>query len=176
MGNKPVISDNAPTAVILFAGGGGIEAGMVEAGIRPVVAVECDRGATPSEYRTLTKLSIAIADNHDRNFSEYGCKLIRQTVQEVASAGFPDFPHQRIDYLHASPVCSNFSNAKRDRIESQCDRDCAIAVGNAIAHLQPKNFTLENVVGYKKSESFHIILDVLETEGYQVAWDIVNMA
>ncbi|MCC5661903.1 hypothetical protein LC608_34180 [Nostoc sp. XA010] len=39
---KPVIPDNAPIAVVLFAGGGGIEAGMVQAGIRPVIAVEFD--------------------------------------------------------------------------------------------------------------------------------------
>jgi len=37
---KPVLPDDAPIAVVLFAGGGGIEAGMVQAGIRPVIAVE----------------------------------------------------------------------------------------------------------------------------------------
>ena len=31
---KPVLPDDAPIAVVLFAGGGGIEAGMVQAGIR----------------------------------------------------------------------------------------------------------------------------------------------
>lgn len=39
---KPVLPDDAPIAVVLFAGGGGIEAGMVQAGIRPVVALEFD--------------------------------------------------------------------------------------------------------------------------------------
>jgi DNA (cytosine-5)-methyltransferase 1 len=167
LNKKPTLPPNAPIAVILFSGGGGIETGMVEAGIRPFIAVECD----PEK----PKLSSAIADNHDRNFSEYGCRLIRQTVQEVAAAGFPGFPHAP-DYLHASPVCSNFSNAKSDRIESTCDIDCAIAVGDAIKHLQPKNFTLENVPAYKKSESFQIILGALEAEYYEVDWDIVNLA
>lgn len=36
---KPLLPDDAPIAVVLFAGGGGIEAGMVQAGIRPVIAV-----------------------------------------------------------------------------------------------------------------------------------------
>ncbi|WP_223270024.1 hypothetical protein [Nostoc sp. 'Peltigera membranacea cyanobiont' 213] len=40
--SKPVLADDAPIAVVLFGGGGGIEAGMVEAGIRPVIAVEFD--------------------------------------------------------------------------------------------------------------------------------------
>ncbi|MHC0061357.1 hypothetical protein ACWATR_00300 [Nostoc sp. UIC 10890] len=31
---KPTLPDDAPITVVLFAGGGGIEAGMVQAGIR----------------------------------------------------------------------------------------------------------------------------------------------
>ncbi|MEH1834451.1 MAG: hypothetical protein V7L29_20835 [Nostoc sp.] len=99
---KPVLPDNAPIAVLLFAGGGGIEAGMVQAGIRPVIAVEFD----PSK----PELSRAIALNHHRNFHEYGCKVIQLTVQEIAQLGFLGFPRYP-DYLHASPVCANFSQA-----------------------------------------------------------------
>lgn len=99
---KPVLPDNAPITVVLFAGGGGIEAGMVEAGIRPVIAVEFD----PSK----PDLSRAIALNHHHNFSEYGCRVVQLTVQEVAQSGFLGFP-RRPDYLHASPVCANFSQA-----------------------------------------------------------------
>ncbi|RCJ39595.1 hypothetical protein A6770_38630 [Nostoc minutum NIES-26] len=54
--SKPVLPTNAPTAVVLFAGGGGVETGMVQAGIRPVVAVEHD----PSK----PELSAAIAHTH----------------------------------------------------------------------------------------------------------------
>lgn len=39
---KPVLPDDAPITVVLLAGGGGIEAGMVQAGIHPVIAVEFD--------------------------------------------------------------------------------------------------------------------------------------
>ncbi|MFW9264800.1 hypothetical protein A4S05_11250 [Nostoc sp. KVJ20] len=99
---KPVLPDDALIAVILFAGGGGIEAGMVEAGIRPVIAVEFDP--------TKPELSRAIAFTHHHNFSEYGCRIIQLTVQEVAQSGFLGFP-RRPDYLHASPVCANVSLA-----------------------------------------------------------------
>ena len=54
--SKPVLPKNAPTAVVLFSGGGGVEVGMVEAGIRPVVAIEFD----PSK----PELSAALADAH----------------------------------------------------------------------------------------------------------------
>ena len=53
---KPVLPDDAPIAVVLFAGGGGIDAGMVQAGIRPVIAVEFD----PSK----PELSQAISSVH----------------------------------------------------------------------------------------------------------------
>ncbi len=99
---KPVLPDDAPIAVVLFAGGGGIEAGMVQAGICPVIAVEFD----PSK----PELSRAIAKTHHHNFSEYGCRITQLTVQEVAQSGFLDFP-RRPDYLHASPVCANVSLA-----------------------------------------------------------------
>ncbi|WP_292791248.1 DNA cytosine methyltransferase [Nostoc sp. NMS7] len=99
---KPVLPDDAPIAVVLFAGGGGIEAGMVQAGIRPVIAVEFDP--------TKPDLSRAIAKTHHRNFREYGCRVVQLTVQEIARLGFIGFP-RRPDYLHASPVCANFSQA-----------------------------------------------------------------
>ncbi|MBH8566698.1 DNA cytosine methyltransferase [Nostoc sp. CENA67] len=155
---KPVLSPDAPIAVVLFAGGGGIEAGMVEAGIRPAIAVEFD----PKK----PKLSSAIADCHEKNFSEYGCKLIRQTVQEVSLLGFANFP-KNPDFLHASPMCSNFSNAKgKDAIETNEDIAMASAVVGAIRALAPKIFTLENVRRYRDSQSFKIIAQALEEEGY----------
>lgn len=168
---KPVLPDDAPIAVVLLAGGGGIEAGMVQAGIRPVIAVEFD----PSK----PELSRAIAFNHHRNFSEYGCRVVQLTVQEVARLGFIGFP-RRPDYLHASPVCANFSQAHTAKagkgIETADDLTAALAVAEAIRQLQPRVFTLENVPRYQNSQSFVIILSALELEGYSVDYSVVNMA
>ncbi|WP_193200803.1 DNA cytosine methyltransferase [Nostoc sp. MG11] len=168
---KPVLPDDAPIAIVLFAGGGGIEAGMVQAGIRPIIAVECDP--------TKPELSRAIASSHDHNFSEYSCRVIRQTVQEVAQSGFIGFP-RRPDYLHASPMCSNFSAAHTAKAgkggENSDDLTGAIAVAETIRQLQPQVFTLENVPRYQNSQSFSIILSALEQEGYLVDYSVVNMA
>ncbi|MBW4677770.1 MAG: DNA cytosine methyltransferase [Desmonostoc geniculatum HA4340-LM1] len=155
--DKPILPPDAPIAVILFAGGGGVEAGMVEAGIRPLVAVEFD----PKK----PKLSGAIADTHEKNFHEYGCTVVRRTVQEVSALGFPGFP-KNPDFLHASPMCSNFSNAKGEAVETPEDIEMANSVADAIRHLKPKFFTLENVRRYRESESFKIIAQALEVEGY----------
>ncbi|WP_243458592.1 DNA cytosine methyltransferase [Nostoc sp. UIC 10630] len=168
---KPVLPNDAPIAIVLFAGGGGIEAGMVEAGIRPVIAVEFDP--------TKPELSRAIAKTHHRNFHEYGCKVIQLTVQEIAQLGFIGFP-RRPDYLHASPVCANFSQAHTAKagkgIETPDDLSAAIAIAEAIRQLQPRVFTLENVPRYQNSQSFSIILNALEQEGYTVDYSVVNMA
>lgn len=168
---KPVLPDDAPIAVVLFAGGGGIEAGMVQAGIRPVIAVEFDP--------TKPELSRAIAKTHYHNFSQYGCRVVQLTVQEVARLGFLGFPRHP-DYLHASPVCANFSQAHTAKagkgIETADDLSAAIAVVEAIRQLQPRVFTLENVPRYQNSQSFAIILNALEQEGYSVNYSVVNMA
>ncbi|MDZ8070424.1 MAG: DNA cytosine methyltransferase [Nostoc sp. DedQUE08] len=168
---KPVLPDDAPIAVVLFAGGGGIEVGMLQAGIRPAIAVEFDSSKP--------ELSLAIAKTHYHNFSEYGCRIIQLTVQEVAQSGFLGFP-RRPDYLHASPVCANFSQAHTAKagvaLETADDFTAAIAVAEAIRQLQPRVFTLENVPRYQNSQSFSIILQVLESEGYSVDYSVVNMA
>jgi DNA (cytosine-5)-methyltransferase 1 len=168
---KPALPDDAPIAVVLFAGGGGIEAGMVQASIRPVIAVEFDP--------TKPQLSRAIASVHHHNFSEYGCKVIQQTVQEVARLGFVGFK-SRPDYLHASPVCANFSQAHTAKAgkggETADDLTAALAVVESIVKLQPRIFTLENVPRYQNSQSFSIILQTLEQEGYLVDYNVVNMA
>ncbi|WP_313954546.1 DNA cytosine methyltransferase [Aulosira sp. FACHB-615] len=169
--SKPVLPANAPIAVVLFAGGGGVEAGMVQAGIRPVIAVEHDP--------TKPQLSQAIAQTHHRNFHEYGCKVIQQTVQEVARLGFIGFPANP-DYLHASPVCANFSQAHTAKagiaIETDDDLTAAQAVAVAIRQLRPRLFSLENVPRYLSSQSFNIILNTLESLGYRVNYSVVNMA
>ncbi|MEH2270046.1 MAG: DNA cytosine methyltransferase [Nostoc sp.] len=44
----------------------------------------------------------------------------------------------------------------------------------AIRQLQPRVFTLENVPCYQNSQSFSIILQVLESEGYLVDYSVVT--
>ena len=175
---KPVLPDDAPIAVVLFAGGG-IEAGMVQAGIRPVIAVEFDPTKPELSRAMPAATSRTNAKTHQHNFSEYGCRIIQLTVQEVARLGFLGFPRHP-DYLHASPVCANFSQAHTAKagkgIETADDLSAAIAVAEAIRQLQPRVFTLENVPRYQNSQSISIILDALEQEGYSVTYSVVNMA
>jgi DNA (cytosine-5)-methyltransferase 1 len=131
-----------PIAVVLFAGGGGVEAGMVAAGIEPILAVEYD----PDK----PELSEALAASHEANFPR--CKVLRRTVSEFAADDFPGFP-QEPDILWVSPVCSNFSAAKNGEEQIE-DVLAAKAVVQAIAAMSPKHFLLENVTGYASSVSW----------------------
>lgn len=166
LGAAPGLPQDAQTAVVLFAGGGGVECGLVEAGIRPVVSVEFDPGNP--------ELSGALADNNHLNFRPYGSRVVRQSVQELARNFFPNFPLSP-DYLHASLVCSNFSRAS-DGTEQPEDIEAAITVALALSILQPGCFTLENVPAYRDSESWYLIEQSLKGEGYQVAAAVLDAA
>lgn len=80
------------------------------------------------------------------------------------------------DILHASPPCPNFSAAKQDAQETELDIALSKKVCEFIEVLQPEIFTLENVRGYVKSESFKRILHTLKTKGYQFNYWILNSA
>jgi len=137
---KPI--EKKPIAVVLFAGGGGVECGMIDAGIEPVLAVEYD----PRK----PELSKAIAAFHEANFPR--CKVLRRTVSECAALDFDGFPREP-DILWASPVCANFSAAKNGE-EQVGDVISAKAIVAALASMRPKHFFLENVTAYQKSFSW----------------------
>ena len=151
---KPTLPPNAPTIVTAFAGGGGVEAGAVMTGIRPIASVEFDP--------TMPRLTKALADANDYNFADYGHEVIRQPIQNCADK----LP--KADIFHASPVCTNFSLAKRDRGERALDVEMAEATTRAIASVQPQIVTIENVPAYKKSKSWYMIRDYLWSQGYWV--------
>lgn len=148
------------TAGVLFAGGGGVECGMFDAGIDPIWAVEWN----PHN----TQLSEALIQSHKRNFPN--CKVVAKPVQQVDWRRLP-----KVNILWASPMCSNFSMAKNAE-ETLEDIEMAMAVCDAIAILTPTYFYLENVAGYRKSVSFDAIISTLKRLGYSVEWSIENFA
>ncbi len=151
----------------MFSGGGGVEAGMVMAGIRPVNAIEFDP--------TKPKLSAQLGEMHSANFGEYGCQLVQKSVQELARLSFPGILRDP-DFLHASPVCSNFSQMKIGGVETSSDIEMAEAVAKAIHVLSPKIFTLEQVCKYESSTSWNIIASKLKKDGYKINLCHVSMA
>lgn len=150
---KPKLPPNALKAVVGFAGGGGVECGMLAAGVKPILSIEFDP--------TKPDLSGKIADCHEKNF---GHPLLRMTVQEWAAKGFPGCP-DHVDFAHFSPVCSNFSQeTKRGDLED--DISSAQAIAAFIKAKSPMAITIENVPAYINSSSWKIINLALLENGY----------
>ncbi len=141
------------TCATLFSGGGGVEVGLMAAGLTPLWAVEYDP---------------QIAAVYRANIGDH------VIVADVAAVDYAALP--RVDWLHASPVCTRASVANAKATESDQDLAMAAATVRAVLAQQPQVFTLENVWGYRNFAAFRLILAALEQVGYMVHYDHVNAA
>lgn len=136
----------------IFSGGGGFDVGATTAGFTPIWGIEYDR---------------KIADL-------YALNIGHDPFADLLSANLHDY--DRVDLLHASPTCVNFSGAKENAKELELDRQLADKICEFIRVLQPQFFTLENVPKYLKSQSFDRICKCLYEYKYFVTWDILDAA
>lgn len=140
-----------------FSGGGLVEEGL-KGIIDPVVAVEYDEKIS-GVYRNNFGQHIVTADVRDVDPKE----LVKQIDGEV-------------EYFHASPVCKNYSQAKSNHAEVELDKETAASTAEFINAVKPKVVTIENVKGYKDSESMKTITDALDANGYTWDADVYNAA
>jgi len=87
-------------------------------------------------------------------------------------------PHdmERVDFLHASPPCTNASVANANAGESDSDRALGYKTAQFVEVLKPEVFTLENVWQYRNFDAFKFILTTLERLGYWIDVQHVNAA
>lgn len=137
------------TTASMFTGGGLFDMGAIAAGYTPIWGIEWD-----------DKIA-AVARSNGLNVNTADVTKIDFSLLE------------RPDHLHASPPCPNFSIAKANAEETDFDKAMAEAVCRAVVALTPDTFTLENVIGYRKSESFKRITATLTAMGY--IWDATNL-
>jgi DNA-cytosine methyltransferase len=136
----------------LFSGGGGVEA-LLKDRIEFVHAVEYD-AQIAAVYAKNIGAHVQVADVREVDYSAWGA----------------------LDYLHASPVCKNASQAKTDGEESDTDVETAMAVVRALEATNPTVFTLENVWGYRTFKAFRLICQALERGGYMWHFEHLNSA
>jgi len=148
--------EKRPVAATLFSGGGLVEAGLQNV-VRPGYAVEA-RGD--------------IAAHYGKVFGEHVENV------DVRSVDFKRLADKNIGYLHASPVCKNFSAAKAANAagEQAFDIETATATARAIDEVKPPVFTLENVAGYEGSAALRLIEDALRRNGYTFDKNVFNAA
>ncbi len=145
------------TSADLFSGAGGVAQGMKQAGFTHAWGLEFDP-AIAEIYRV----------NHGQVY-----------VQNILDADPMKF--EKVDLLHASPVCKSYSSAKTGAKETQLDLDCAAKVCEFIYTLQPQYFTLENVAEYGKIRNkkgrltaFGNILYTLQAQGYSYQFRVLT--
>ena len=134
-----------------FSGGGLLEEGLKDY-LDPKVAVEFNE-----------KISGVYMDN-------FGNHIVTADVRDVDPKKLVKDIDGPVQYFHASPVCKNFSTAKRDGGEVELDKETARSTAQFIGETRPKVVTIENVKGYKNSDALKIITDELTAQGYD--WDM----
>lgn len=140
------------TGATLFSGFEGVGIGMQMAGINHLWGIEKDPKI--ANVAQINGFNVVCADILECNPSDF----------------------ERVNVLHASPPCPNFSVSKREGKETELDIALATKVAEFISVIKPDFFTLENVYGYRKSKSWQIILGVLENIGYWVQIHHLNSA
>ena len=140
-----------------FSGGGLLEEGL-KGIVNPTIAVEFNQ---------------KVAGVYRNNFGEH---IVTADVRNVDPASLVKNIDGPVAYFHASPVCKNFSNAKRNAEELPLDKETAQSTAKFIGEVRPKIVTIENVKGYRNSDAMKIILDELEKQGYNYDVDVYNAA
>jgi DNA (cytosine-5)-methyltransferase 1 len=136
----------------LFSGGGGAEA-LLRSHINFVHAVEYDAHIA-AVYAANIGPHVQVARVEDVDYSLWGA----------------------LDYLHASPVCKEYSAAKTNGAEGEGDLSSAAAVVRCLEATQPRVFTLENVGAYQHGQAFRLIVQWLNHNGYMWHAEVLNAA
>lgn len=137
----------------LFTGAGGADIGAIQVGLTPAWGIEYD-----ADIANAARLNL-------------GDHIKTMNVLDANPANFA-----RVDVLHASPPCPNFSAAKVNAEETALDIALAAKIAEFISVLKPRFFTLENVRDYAHSKSLKIIIAALHGCGYAVNSWVLNSA
>lgn len=133
--NKMSVVSCQPTIIDLFAGCGGMTAGFVQAGFRPILAVEWDRAAA-STY----------AANFGEGHTYWG------DIAHVADAAVP-----AADVVIGGPPCQGFSNLGRRDVNDPRNKLWKQYI-RFVQLAKPKVFVIENVQRFHQSEEFQLLL------------------
>lgn len=138
----------------MFAGCGGKTLGAIAAtNGTPIWAIEYDP---------------QIADLYRQNISP---NIIVENILAVDPRSL-----ESPNLLLISPPCPSFSACKVGRVETDNDRALATKVCEFITILHPEEILIENVRGYRHSESYVTIVDRLTTLGYYWDAQVLNFA
>lgn len=143
-----------PSAVDLFAGGGGLSLGFQNAGIRVEAAFDCWKPAVELYRENIKDHPIHLADLSDPGVLE----TIRRYNPDMVIGG---------------PPCQDFSSAgKRD--ESGGRANLTIVFAEIVRKIRPRYFVMENVERARKSKAFQDAKTIFEEAGYALTASVLD--
>lgn len=145
------------TFVDLFCGGGLGARGAVQAGLRPLVAVDL--------------WDIACRTYRD-NFPD--AIVINDRIERINPLDYCDAVS--LDLLIASPECTNHSVAKGSAPRDESSKETAMHTVDWIQSLKPKWFVIENVKEMKSWHRYSELLQKLKNIGYEISENLINSA
>ena len=123
-------------AIELFAGIGGLSLGVNQGGFRPISLIEQDSGAIATIQKNIKRGIFNIAD----------WPIVQADIKIINWETYPT----NVDLLSAGPPCQPFSLGGKHKRDGD-DRYMFDDLVNAIYHIQPKAFLIENVKGLARS-------------------------
>jgi DNA (cytosine-5)-methyltransferase 1 len=142
----------------MFSGGGLADVGLRAAGLDHAWGVELDPA----------RVAVARAN---------GLDVMCADVLAVDAASL-----ERVDWLHASPPCTEYSQANRAAGTRETGRGTdmdlrlALAVGDVARELRPAWVSVENVMGWRGTAPERALSSALEAMGYRVQRMQLNAA
>jgi site-specific DNA-cytosine methylase len=135
--------------------------GTVEAGL--------SLGSAASVYAS------EINPNRVKAFNEaFGTNYTARNIADKAS--LKALRQSGAQHYHASPVCKNFTKAKRISTADPNDLAIAQSVARDIREVKPPTVSIENVPRYRDTALFKLITKELDDAGYNWDVNIVNAA
>lgn len=141
----------------MFAGVGGICLGFKNAGAEVVWANEIDKHAC-----------ITYRENFGDDY------LIEEDIQNISTDEIPDF-----DILNAGFPCQAFSIAGYRKGFDDERGNMFFEIMRVVEDKKPRAILLENVknlVSHDRGNTFKIIKEALESEGYHISYEVLNSA
>jgi len=144
-------------AVDLFCGAGGASCGMWQAGAEIVAGIDHDTDALET----------------------HGHNLPGEHIQHDLKHVRPDLlPPLRIDWVHGSPPCQGFSQAKGSRSADDARNQLVWRFIDWVEHISPQVVTMENVAGMQTISSTFMdrVEGAFREAGYSARWREINCA
>jgi DNA (cytosine-5)-methyltransferase 1 len=180
---EPTPTPPARSMVSLFAGAGGLDAGLEQAGFTTVLALDNDPDATATLQAT-KDARLPIGDG--RTYLEQA-RIETADITELTKAQIVElwgFPNHRPTVLAGGPPCQPFSSAGRMKGIDDARGRLFLDFVRAARALRPDFVVFENVQGLvtARDTAGHVggvlmlVQETFERAGYACRFDLVNAA